>query len=73
MLTADGKIHCWGGEFYSGRLGTGVNGGIKFSDVPLPATEFNTGSANVQIIAGHQATYVNIELLSPLKSNWYLA
>jgi hypothetical protein len=58
MLTADATIQCWGWDQYTGRLG---KGGVRMSDVPTPATEFNTGSANVQFVASGGNTYVNIE------------
>jgi hypothetical protein len=64
MLTADRTIHCWGSDQLQGRLGMGS--GIGLSSVPAPATQFNFGSANVQLVAFAYNTYVNIELVSPL-------
>jgi alpha-tubulin suppressor-like RCC1 family protein len=55
MLLTDASIMCWGGGAF-GKLG---NGGIGNAGV-APATVFNSGSANVQIIAFKTNTYVVI-------------
>jgi hypothetical protein len=56
MLQADNYIWCWG-KGWRGRLGTGdeLN---KY--VPGAATEFNSGSANIQLVASWDNTYVEI-------------
>jgi alpha-tubulin suppressor-like RCC1 family protein len=61
MLISDASIACWGQGSY-GKLGTA---GTGEESVPVLATQFNTGSANVQVVVGFHTTYVNIELLSP--------
>jgi hypothetical protein len=56
MLTADASVQCWG-IGTNGVLGTGNS--AKLSS-PGPATELNTGLANVQLIVSWKNTYVDL-------------
>jgi hypothetical protein len=64
MLASDASIQCWGFDGY-GNLG---DGSTTNAFVPVAATQFNTGSANVQLIASVDTTLVDIELIFP----WFL-
>jgi alpha-tubulin suppressor-like RCC1 family protein len=54
-LQADNSIWCWGSGS-NGELGTG---GTLHAFAPLAATEFNSGSANYQLVASFISTYVD--------------
>jgi alpha-tubulin suppressor-like RCC1 family protein len=56
MLHADNSIWCWGSSLFS-PLGTG---GLYSAFAPLAATEFNSGSANIQLVASWYNTYVDV-------------
>jgi hypothetical protein len=56
MLVADSSIECWGQGVF-GQLGTG---GAIDEFTPLPATTLNTGSANVELFAFFENTYVDL-------------
>jgi hypothetical protein len=56
MIQADNSIWCWGKDVY-GNLG---KGGGPNAFAPLAATEFNTGSANIQLVASWLNTYVDL-------------
>jgi alpha-tubulin suppressor-like RCC1 family protein len=65
MLSLDASIQCWGFDGH-GSLGRG-GGGEAFT--PVAATQFNTGTANVQLVASLESTFVDIDLIFP----WFLA
>jgi alpha-tubulin suppressor-like RCC1 family protein len=57
MISEDASIYCWGYDAH-GALGTGGSGANVFT--PGAAPQFNTGMANVQLIASGSTTFVDI-------------
>jgi hypothetical protein len=60
-MLLDTTIQCWG-QAVNGKLGTGTSNPSIY--VPTPATQFNTGSANVKLMTSlWNNSYVNIKLI----------